>query len=213
MRNASRAALTACVVVCSLALAAGSASASRAIRIEPVGEITKVVNEFTITAFGGEVRVRCRLVLRGRLVGQVQKVRVLPAGRFGQITFGEASECRSNLGPARVIILIEPNRPVDLRFEAFLGALPNITGILFRKLAFELKVDEAVIGNCLFSGDVLLLVRFPPVEEGGGRRFTEESFSGLNLVPLVAGFPCAESVTLSGRGRVTPPLRAVLVND
>jgi hypothetical protein len=212
MRHASRAALIACAGLCSLAIVAGSASASRAIRIEPVGEITKVVNEFTITAFGGEVRVRCRLVVRGRLVGQVQKARVLPAGRFGQITFAEASECRSNLGEARVIILVEANRPVNLRFEAFLGALPNITGILFRKLAFELKVDEAVIGNCLFSGDVLLLVRFPPLEEGGGRRFTEESFSGPNLVPLAAGFPCPEVVELSGRGRVTPPLRALLID-
>jgi len=213
MRTVSRAALVACAALCSLALAAASASATRAIRIEPVGEITKVVNEWTITAFGGEVRVRCRLVLRGRLVEVVQKARVLPAGFMGQITFGEASECRSNLGEARVIVLVSQERPVNLRFESFLGALPNnITGILFRKLAFEFQIIEPVIGNCLFRGPVFLLIGFPPVEEAGGRRFTPESFQGANVVPLFEGFVCPESVTLAGRGRVTPPLRALLVD-
>jgi hypothetical protein len=212
MRNVLRLALVACAVMCSLALAAPSAMATRAIRLDFVGEITKVVEGFTITAFGGEVRITCRLVMRGRFEPQIEKVRALPAGRFGQITFAEANECRSNLGAARVIVLVEANRPLNLRYEAFLGFLPNITGVLFRKLRFEFKVVEMIVGECLFSGPVGLLIGFPPVEDGAGRRFNRENFNVPNRIPLAAGFVCPEAVEVSGTGRVTPPLRAFLVD-
>jgi hypothetical protein len=212
MRNVSRLTLAACMALCSLALAAPSAMATRAIRLDFVGDITKQVDDFTITAFGGEVRIRCRLIMRGRLGPLIEKVRVLPAGRFGQITFAETAECRSNLGGARVIVLIEQERPLNLRYDAFLGFLPQITGILYRKLRFEFKVVEAVVGECLFSGPVGLLIAFPPVEEAGGRRFNQETFNVPNRVPLIAGGLCPEFVEVSGRGRITPPLRAFLVD-
>lgn len=212
MRNATRVVLAACTVLCSLALASGAASAARAIRVEPVGEITKVVEAFTVTAFGGEVRITCRLVMRGRIGPLIAKVRRLPEGRFGLITFAEAEECRNNFGaPVEVAILVEQERPIRMRYEAFLGALPMITGVLFRKLNFEVKITEFIIAGCLFSGPVGLLVRFPPVEEGGGRRFTAESFTAPNVIPLVAGEVCPPEVALGGAGRVTPPLRAALV--
>ena len=212
MRTISRLALAMCVALCSLALLAPGATATRGIRLDFVGEITKVVEGFTITAFGGEVRIRCRLIMRGRFGPQIEKVRVLPAGRFGQIIFAEASECRSNLGGARVIMLVEQERPLNLRYDAFLGFLPQITGILYRKLRFEFKVVEAVVGECLFSGPVGLLIAFPPVEDGAGRRFNQESFNVPNRIPLAAGMICPESVEVSGAGRITPPLRAFLVD-
>jgi hypothetical protein len=212
MHTITRLTLAACAALCSLALFAPGAMATRAIRIEPVGEITKVVNEFRVIVFGGEVRITCRLVMRGRLSPLVEKVRALPAGRFGQITFAELTECRSNFGAAEVIILVEQERPINLRYDAFLGFLPQISGILFRKLNFEIKVVEMIVGNCLFSGPVGLLVGFPPVEEGGGRRFTQESFNVPNAIPLAAGMGCPGFIEISGRGRVTPPLRAFLVD-
>jgi hypothetical protein len=210
MRTASRIVAAAFVA---LGLLAASATANRAIEIEPVGEITKVSEDFTITAFGGEVRIRCRLILRGSLGPQIQKIRALPEGRFGQIRSAATEGCRSNLGGARVIVLIEANRPLNLRYESFLGNLPNITGILFRKLAFEFKVSEAVVGNCLYRGDVGLLITFPPVEDGAGNRFNQERFNIPNSVPVIEGMLCPESVELSGRGRVTPAQRVILVAD
>jgi len=202
---------------CAAAIAASPAAARRAIRIEPAGEITKVVEAFTITAFGGEVSIICGLTLRGRLAPQIQKAaaRRLPEGRMGQITEGTAEGCRTNFGgEARVIILNNQERPINLRYEAFLGILPGITGIRFTKLNFELKVDEPVIlGNCLYRGNPRLLLSFPPVEDGRGRRFNDETFVAPSLVPVIEGGPeCAPEVTLSGRGRVMPPQFAVLLD-
>jgi hypothetical protein len=205
-------ALAVCAALCSLALIAPGAMATRAIRLDFVGDITKQVDDFTITAFGGEVRIRCRLIMRGRFGPQIEKVRVLPAGRFGQIIFAETAECRSNLGGARVIVLVEQERPLNLRYDSFLGFLPQISGILYRKLRFEVKVVEMIVGECLYSGPVGLLIAFPPVEEGGGRRFNQETFNVPNSVPLVEGGLCPETVEVSGRGRITPPLRAFLVD-
>jgi hypothetical protein len=215
MRTTSRTMLVAVAVLCSLAITAAGASANRAIRLEPAGPITKVSEEFTITAFGGEIRITCRLTLAGILEPVIQKVRALPEGRVGQITAGIAEGCRNNLGGGAVVtFLVEANRPVNLRFEAFLGNLPNITGILFRKLALPFQVIEAFQGACLYQGGVGLLITFPPVEEGGGRRFNQERFNMVNMIPLAAGGgECSPSVTLSGRAKITPPQRAVLQAD
>jgi len=210
-----RLAAAACAAICSLALFAGPASARRAMRVEPAGEITKVVEEFTITAFGGEVSIICALTLRGRLAPQINKLgaRRLPEGRIGQITSGGAERCRTNFGAeAAVTILVEAARPINLRYEAFLGVLPRITGILFRKLAFEFEVIEPVIiGRCLYSGPVALLMSFPPVEERG-RRFNDERFVVPNVIPLVRGMLCPPEVELSGTGKVMPPTGLVLLD-
>jgi hypothetical protein len=215
MRTTSRVVLVTFAVLCSLALAAATASANRAIGLEPAGAITKVSEEFTITAFGGEIRIICRLTLSGILEPVIQKVRALPEGRVGQITAGITEGCRNNFGGgAAVIFLVEANRPVNLRFEAFLGNLPNITGILFRKLALPFQVAEALQGVCLYQGGVGLLITFPPVEEGGGRRFNQERFNLMNMVPLAAGGgECSPNVALSGRAKITPPQRAILQAD
>ena len=199
-------------VLFALGVAAATASANRAIRLEPAGPITKVSEEFTITAFGGEIRITCRLTLAGILEPVIQKVRALPEGRVGQITAGITEGCRNNLGGGAVVtFLIEAARPVNLRFEAFLGNLPNIAGILFRKLALPFQVAEAFQGVCLYQGGVGLLITFPPVEEGGGRRFNQERFNMVNMVPLArGGAECSPNVELSGRAKITPPQRAVL---
>jgi len=203
----------AAAAVCALAAPAG---AMRAIRLVPGGEIQKVVEAFTVRAFGGEVTIICRLTLTGRLATIIEKASagLLPAGRIGQIEGGATEGCRTNFGgAAEVVILVEQGAPFSLRYQAFLGGLPNITGILFRKLGFSFKVVEPVIiGNCLYRGPVNLLLTFPPAEAGGGRRFTPEAFITPNAIPLFAGAPCPETVEISGAGRVTPPQVAVLLN-
>ena len=114
-------------------------------------------------------------------------------------------------GPAEVTFLIEAARPYNLRYGAFLGALPNITGLQFRKLAFAFQVME-VFSICLYNGPVGLLIAFPPVEEGGGSRFNNETFVVPNAIPLVGGAGnCSPQMELSGRAKITPGQRAVLV--
>jgi hypothetical protein len=199
----------------SLAVGGATASAMTAIRLQPGGEIKKVVEAFTIRAFGGEVRIICRLTLSGRISTIVDKASagVLPAGRIGQIEAGETAGCRTNFGgEAEVTILAEAGAPTPLRYQAFLGVLPAISGIVFRKLGFSFRVVEPVIiGACLFRGMVNLLLSFPPVEGGEGRRFNSEAFITPNAIPRFAGPICPEIVEVSGAGRVTPPQGAILV--
>jgi hypothetical protein len=201
--------------LCALAVAASPAAAINAIRI-PGGEITKVVPGFTIRAFGGEVRIICNLTLRGRIASVINKAVAgrLPEGRIGQITEATTEVCVTNFGGfAEVTFLAEQNTPISLRYQAFLGMLPAITGILFRKLAFAFRVIEPVIiGNCLFRGMVDLLLTLPPVEGGGGRFFNPEAFVTPNAIPKTGGALCPEIVEVSGAGRVTPPQAAVLMD-
>jgi len=202
---------------CALGAFAAPASAIRAIWIQPGGEIKKTVEAFTIRAWGGELRIICRLTLRGRITtAPIEKgaAGLLPAGRIGQIEGWTAEGCVTNLGgPAELTVLVEEGAPVNLRYQAFLGGLPMIGGIRFRKLAFAFQIVEPlVLGTCLYSGIVDLLLGFPPAEGGGGFRFTPERFIVPNAIPRVSPAPCPEIVELSGAGRVTPPQVAVLVN-
>jgi hypothetical protein len=212
---------TSCLVataaaLCSLALLASPALAAVAIRLQPSGAITKTVESFTIRAFGGEVRIICRLTLRGRVATIIDKAFAgrLPEGRIGQIEEAATEGCRSNFGgPAELTILVEPGAPIALRYQAFLGALPNIAGLLFRKLAFGFRVEEPfVLGACLYRGMVDLLLTFPPVEGGAGTRFNPEAFVTPNAIPKTGGMLCPEIIEVSGNGRVTPAQRAILLN-
>jgi hypothetical protein len=203
--------------VCALAALAAPAGAVRAIQLVPGGEIKKTVEAFTVRAWGGELTIICALTLRGRLTtAPIEKVSagLLPEGRMGQIEGWTVEGCRTNIGgPAELRVLVEPGAPVNLRYQAFLGALPNVTGIQFRKLGFAFRIVEPMIlGACLYRGMVDLLLSFPPVEGGGGFRYTSERFVVPNAIPRMSPLPCPETVEVSGAGRVTPPQVAVLVN-
>ncbi|MGN6189055.1 MAG: hypothetical protein ACTHOE_09160 [Conexibacter sp.] len=188
----------------------------RAIWIQPGGEIKKTVEAFTIRAFGGEVTITCALTLTGRITtAPIEKAwaGLLPEGRIGRIEGWAVEGCRTNLGtPVEVTVLVEPGAPRDLRYQGFLGVLPNITGVQFRKLAFAFRIVEPfVLGTCLYRGMVDLLMSFPPAEGPGGR-FTSERFITPNAIPRISPAPCPEIVEISGSGKITPPQTAQLVN-
>lgn len=215
MSRRSRLCVVTALVLGSLALLQGSAAAINGIRLQPAGEIKKVLEAFTIRAFGGEVRIICRLTLTGTVVNVIEKAGagLLPAGRIGQIEGGATEGCRTNFGTgAEVTILVEAGAPIPLRYQAFLGVLPNIGGILFRKLGFSFRVAEPlIVNNCLYRGMVDLLMTLPPVEGGGGRRFNPESFVTPNAIPRFGGLMCPETVEISGAGGITPPQGGILV--
>lgn len=217
MFRGPRVAALAAVTICALAALSAPAGAVRAIWIQPGGEIKKTVDAFTIRAWGGELTITCRLTLLGRLTtAPIEKTSagLLPEGRIGRIEGWEAEGCTTNIGGfAELIVLVEAAAPVHLRYQAFLGGLPNITGVQFRKLGFAFRIVEPlVLGNCLYRGMVGLLIGFPPAEGGGGMRFTAERFITPNAIPRVSPAPCPEIVEVSGEGRVTPPQVALLVN-
>lgn len=192
-----------------------TAAATRSILI-PGGEIKKVVEGFRIRAFGGEVSIICRLTLTGRLAQIINKATAgrLPEGRMGQIEEAATEGCVTNFGGfAEVTVLVSQEAPIPLRYQAFLGALPLIRGIRFRKLGFAFQVVEPVIiGACLYRGIVDLLLTIPPVEGGEGRRFNPEAFITPNAIPLAGGVMCPATVEVSGAGRVTPPQGGVLLD-
>jgi hypothetical protein len=217
MSRRSLATTIAVVAVCALGTLAASASANRAVWIQPGGEIKKTVEAFTIRAWGGELTITCALTLNGRLTtAPIEKAwaGLLPQGRIGRIEGWAAEGCMTNFGtPAELTVLVEEGAPVNLRYQAFLGVLPNVTGVLFRKLGFAFQIVEPMIlGTCLYRGMVDLLIGFPPAEGGGGRRFTPERFVTPNAIPRMSPAPCPETVEVSGVGRVTPPQIVQLVN-
>jgi hypothetical protein len=215
MSRRSRLCAVAVLALGALALLHGLAAARTAIRLQPAGEIKKVVEGFTVTAFGGEVRIICRLTMTGTIVNVIEKASagLLPAGRIGQIESAATEGCRTNFGTgAEVTVLVEAGAPIPLRYQAFLGVLPGITGILFRKLGFSFQVVEPMfLGTCLYRGMVSLLMALPPVEGGGGRRFNPEAFVTPNAIPRFAGLMCPETVEVSGAGGITPPQGGILV--
>lgn len=137
----------------------------------------------------------------------------LPEGRIGRINEGATEGCVTNLGGgAAVIILVSQEAPFNLRYDAFLGVLPNITGIRFTKLGFSIRIIEPMIlGNCLYRGQVSLLMAFPPVAGPGGL-FNPESFVTPNALPLAGGGACPGIVELSGNGSIGPAQFAVLTD-
>jgi hypothetical protein len=210
-------AIIAVAAVCAVSAFAAPAGAMRAIWLQPGGEIKKTVEAFTIRAWGGELTIICALTLNGRLTtAPIEKAwaGLLPEGRIGRIEGWAVEGCRTNLGgPAELTVLVEEGAPANLRYQAFLGVLPNVTGVQFRKLGFAFRIVEPMIlGNCLYRGMVDLLMGFPPAEGGGGFRFTPERFITPNAIPKTGGVLCPEIVEVSGIGRVTPPQIAVLVN-
>lgn len=203
---------------CALAALAVPAGATRGIMLQPGGAITKRVDNFTARFFGGEVLVICRLTLRGRLAQNINKASagLLPAGRIGRIENAATAGCMTNFGGAAVVtILVTPEAPFDLRYDGFLGGLPNITGIKFTKLGFSIKISEpAILESCLYRGNVSLLMSFPAVEGPAGGRFNPESFVTPNSLPFVAGGEgnCPEIVELSGTGGIGPAQTAILTD-
>jgi hypothetical protein len=217
MLRRSIVAAIAVAAVCAVAALAAPAGAMRAVWIQPGGEIQKTVEEFTIRVWGGELTIICELTLAGRLTtAPIDKAwaGLLPEGRIGRIEEWGVAGCSTNLGmPAEVTLLLEVNRPVNLRYQGFLGVLPGVTGVLFRKLGFAFQIFEPMIlGTCLYRGMVDLLLGFPPVEGGGGRKFTPERFVIPNAIPRMSPAPCPEIAEVSGLGRVTPPQGVQLVN-
>jgi hypothetical protein len=213
-----RVAAIAIVAVCALALIAVQAGAMTGIQLQPGGAITKRVENFTARFFGGEVTVICRLTLRGRLAQNISKASagLLPEGRIGRIENAATAGCMTNFGgAAEMTILVEPGTPFNLRYDAFLGALPNITGIRFTKLGFSIKIFEPVVlESCLYRGQVSLLMSFPPVEGPAGGRFNPESFVTPNALPLFAAGEgnCPATVELSGAGGIGPAQFAILTD-
>ncbi|MGB2711535.1 MAG: hypothetical protein WBC33_08450 [Conexibacter sp.] len=209
MRKLTQLALMACVAFGLLAFAAGTASAERAIEIRP----TEVVNMGRIAlTYNEEMRrgiITCELTISLRYVRVIQKVwaRRLFEGRIGIIPGVRAAGCREMMNNFNVIFLATAENPIAMRYDAFLGTLPLITGLLVTALEVGVRIRSAG-ANCLFQGDLPFLA----FENGGGQSFNRKTFLANNL-PWVEGMPCpaGSSIEISGTLTIDPPIGVALL--
>jgi hypothetical protein len=209
MRFTRLSALGAIAASALLALSAASASAERAIEIRP----TEVTNAGRIAlTYNEEMRrgvISCEIAISLRYVRVIQKVwaRRLFEGRIGIIPGVRTAGCREMMNNFNVIFLATAENPIAMRYDAFLGALPNITGLLITALSVGVRIRSAT-ANCLFQGDLPFLV----FEAGGGQSFNRKTFLANNL-PWVEGMPCpaTSSVEISGTLTIDPPIGATLL--
>lgn len=202
MRKPTRLATTACAALLLLALAVSAASANRAIRIEPGGP---AINNGFITISeplrGPVIRCELRLNLEYNRIIQKQFARNLAGGQIGIINGGGTVGCVEGGGlPIAVTILPEPLRPSPMRYDAFLGSLPLITGLLITALRFGVRINNGFL-NCLFEGEVPFLI----FERAGGQRFDRKRFLP-NALPFVEGnCPPISTIELIGALTIAPP--------
>ncbi|HYV15510.1 MAG TPA: hypothetical protein VE972_05785 [Conexibacter sp.] len=157
-----------------LALLASVAAGSASLGIEPAGSFTATSEgRVTFQDRGGAFRVSCNMTLTGILGIGVNKeaARSLVEGPVAKVKTATLGSCTETLGgAAEGRFLLEAEEPYQLRYDSFLGTLPNITGVLLTTLGVKLELGSRSLGiRCLFEGEIGFLVR---VEAGRMSRFT-----------------------------------------
>jgi hypothetical protein len=207
MRTSARvraAAWLACIIVL---IASAAASARTGLSIEPADGIEAISNG-AVSFRGGEVTIACTLALNGELNPGISKLsaRSLSEGVVGYITEGVGSGCTEAFGSITYALLAEEEAPVSLRYDAFLGTLPSITGTLLMALQVPSSFTSTFLGTCLYQGDVGLLVTFPAGETGN-----RVSVLGNRVSRRTGGGLCPATVELAGTFTLSPPQRVTLL--
>jgi hypothetical protein len=210
MGTAMRRAIAAAGAVCLLALAAASAAAETGIRIRP--NVT-VANSGTLSFIYRDAMrsgtITCNVMLGLRYVSAMNKAFAgrLPEGQIGNIVAARTGGCRQMMTNWSVIFLVNEMNPIPMRYESFLGILPNITGLLITALEVGVRIISPN-ANCLYQADVPFLVS----EAGGGQRFDQKAFLA-NSLPWIEGATCPSESTLeiSGTLTVAPAIEVTLV--
>ncbi len=182
-----------------LALAAGSATASRSLAIAEEGSenIGRII--FTYNDMMRSHRINCELFMT------LDYVRVVSKGTaerltepIGKIVRARAANCREGLNGWEITFLL-PAEGIPMRYDAFLGTLPNISGVLITALDVGVHIRRNTV-NCLFSGSLPYLA----FEEGGGTRFNRKRTLSNRLLrvegvecPVMSGIELAIGLPIS----------------
>ena len=209
MRTSLRLAVAACGTAVLLALTAGTAAADRSIRIRPNNTVANTGTlSFTYRDGMRNATITCNVQIGLRYVSEMRKAfaGLLNEGQIGLITGARTGGCRQLMTAWDVIFLITEMNPIPLRYEAFLGGLPLITGLLITALDVGIRIRSPQV-NCLYQGDLPYLV----FEGGGGQRFDRKIFLA-NALPWREGMTCPNESTLevSGTLEIDPPIEVAL---
>jgi hypothetical protein len=213
MRITMRLVMTALIALSAFAFFAGSAAASRALSVTPTRGLITLASNGAWT-FRGSPEVICqRVVLLISLREQVAKAAAgrLPEGQIGNVQEGTARECRESIfgGEVRTVILARKalrETWFPLRYDAFLGTLPAINGILLTALNGAFSFTNPLIGTCLYRGNVGNLIAL-----NASRQTTENRFLAARIPLISGGGACPPSGELVGRGTISPTLTVSLL--
>jgi hypothetical protein len=153
----ARTALLAGLTIAMLALAIGSAVALRSIQVSNPGAVTATGANISFEEEGRFLRTVCSgLTLSGSLNERVAK---RAGAAAGTITEGRTTGCRAfGFVEARVTVEATRERPFTKKFNAFLGTLPPITGILYLDSGVRFTIVSGG-RTCRYEGEVGLLVQ------------------------------------------------------
>jgi len=146
----------------------------------------------------GGTTINCDVSMTLLYARSIQKVwaRRLPEGQIGAIPSARTANCRDMMLGWEVQFLAEAMTPIPMRYDAFLGNLPLITGMLITALRVGVRIRSRV-KECLFEGELPFLV----FESGGGQRFDRKTFLE-NRLSYVGG-NCSEGSTIEITGTLT----------
>jgi hypothetical protein len=215
MRITRKLAITASFALFSLAMLAGTATASNGIAIEArVG--TQITATGSSTLVSEAVNLICNLTLKGTTAKTSvlkRNANRLPEGLIGQITEGTAGPgetCTDSFGGTRdsARLLNTAARPIDVVYSAFLGTLPRINGIKTINLRTAFVINLPGLGTeCLFEGSIEALF----FESRGGQSLDRVTF-GNDRIPLIRGTAlCPRSGQLRSTLTVSPALPIRLI--
>ncbi|MDO8212655.1 hypothetical protein [Conexibacter sp. CPCC 206217] len=172
MLKRTKLAVLAGMTVLTLACAGGVAVAERGIGITPFDRLLSVRSQtggvrFSAFLFTGT----CDLTLAIAIFPRTSK---LPLHPMGGVDGGTLANCQ----PAGVSAQVLRTRTItSINYVAFLGNLPNITGILVLIQELQFKFTVPGIGDCLYKGNQAALIDFTAVPELVTLLNTADSFS------------------------------------
>ena len=177
-----------------LAVVSSTAGAFRA-TTSPAGNMSMVSAALT---FGEEPEIICMITLRGTLAGSYG---LIANERIGSIMEVRITSCSAN-SMERVLGLSWP-----IAFQSTLGSLPDAASGLVVKIAGVAYNWSTWFGavNCLYSGDVLLLIAL--THSGtNSYGYSTGRVTGEPNLPFRAGSVfCPEEQNVRGTFRVEPP--------
>jgi hypothetical protein len=219
MRTIVRLATVVVAAVSVVALFAGPASASRALSITPSrGLITLASSGNWSFSEPGGLEFICTSVrlLISLATEQIPKSSAgrLSEGLIGWMTEGTPEGCTERAFGSSITLIILARKSAretwsPLRYDAFLGTLPNINGVLITMLNFEWEWRIALIGECLYRGSLGNLVALNARLQTERNRFLARSTE--EAVRWRGGASCPASLLIRGAGTITPTLTLRLI--
>jgi len=184
------------VAVAALACAVTApAQAANIISTSPAGDITAVSSgRLSFTSSSGSIA--CNATLEGGMF-TLNLVEAFGSEEGAAVTEWRTANCTEPFGGAIATRALAFSWGV--RTDSFLGTLPNIAGLHMTILGARLVTSGGLLGECLYAGDIPLLITFPP-EAGGNvvRVLTNE------LTRQSGGGFCPAVVHASGSFLLTP---------